>query len=74
MKRVIYTMGVLFILVIFSACNKKRTPENCHETLKKNCICPAVIDPVCGCNGITYGNSYEAECHGITDYTPGTCK
>jgi hypothetical protein len=28
---------------------------------------------VCGCNGITYGNSCMAECSGITDFVPGKC-
>ncbi len=37
------------------------------------CICPAVIDPVCGCNDVTYENSCRAECAGITEYTEGEC-
>jgi hypothetical protein len=37
-------------------------------------FCPAVVDPVCGCNGITYNNSCEATYYGgVTEYTTGPC-
>ncbi|HNG90064.1 MAG TPA: PKD domain-containing protein, partial [Saprospiraceae bacterium] len=37
-----------------------------------NCI--ALWDPVCGCDGKTYGNSCEARIfHGITSWVPGAC-
>ena len=37
-------------------------------------ICPTVVIPVCGCDGITYNNSCEAEnYYGITTYTDGPC-
>ena len=35
--------------------------------------CPAVGAPVCGSNGITYGNSCYAEAAGIENYTFGEC-
>jgi hypothetical protein len=39
-----------------------------------NVLCPAVVDPVCGCNGITYNNSCEATNYGgVTEYTIGAC-
>ncbi len=34
---------------------------------------PTNYDPVCGCNGVTYTNSFVAEANGITYYTKGQC-
>lgn len=65
---------VLLILVASigtTACEKDVT---CQETANGGRICPAVFDPVCGCNEKTYGNSCEAEGFGITDYKQGACK
>lgn len=37
-------------------------------------FCPMIWDPVCGCNGVTYGNSCEAEISGgVTSFTYGEC-
>ena len=50
----------LLILIALGSCDERDA-------------CPAVGAPVCGSNGITYGNSCYAEAAGIENYTFGEC-
>lgn len=67
MKKVFLTMVILNIIL---GCSKE---NNCIEHIRQNCVCTAQYDPVCGCNGKTYGNACEAACASVEVSYKGEC-
>lgn len=43
------------------------------ELVRKDVACIMIYDPVCGCDGKTYGNSCIAGISGVKSFTPGEC-
>jgi len=71
--KTLLTLLLFFISLSFISC-KKDNANNCVKgPVNTNCVCPLLINYVCGCNNQTYDNSCYAECDGITNYTMGRC-
>jgi len=51
-------------------CNK----DDCEAKRKENCPITFELNPVCGCDGVTYNSPSTATCNSISDYTMGACK
>jgi hypothetical protein len=68
------TMKLITFLILTSTFCTISCSKDCQTTgVKENCYCTLLMDPVCGCDKVTYSNPCLAECSGITEYTKGEC-
>ena len=63
---------ILLSMVLFS-CKEEETDCVIVEVTEPT-GCTMDYRPVCGCNGVTYGNACVAENEGVLTYTEGECK
>jgi hypothetical protein len=47
--------------------------DRCRTKPKPDCYCLDVYKPVCGCDGLTYGNACYAFCAGVQVVSNGPC-
>jgi Kazal-type serine protease inhibitor domain len=70
-KKIAFIFSVL--LMVGCESNDNDGKEDCLSTPTVT-ACPDNLDPVCGCNGETYGNACYAEAAGVLHWTSGSCQ
>ena len=67
-------LSAVLISCVMVSCENAEDDCIDESLINPGAVLPNIYDPVCGCNDVSYSNSYEAEANGVTSYTEGACE
>lgn len=70
MKRLLTILALAGTTLFLSGCCE----ELCFPIAHPDCVTTLEYNPVCGCDGVTYGNPSQARCNNIFSFRPGECE